>query len=149
LRIICLFGGPGFESRPWDWLSWRLSWFSSVHRDKCLKIRLRQLHPHLFIALMMEAVRTSETSVYSNEATRRYIPEDSKLYLFHSHLAICFIYRDNFRNLVHKIKAVAFLVKYSVRQMILRDTSRLRVLRDGTVIFVFSIYREFNLSASQ
>jgi hypothetical protein len=28
-----------------------------------------------FIALMMEAVRTSETSVYFNEPTRRYIPE--------------------------------------------------------------------------
>jgi hypothetical protein len=26
----------------------------------------------------MEAIRTSETSVYSNETTRRYIPEDSK-----------------------------------------------------------------------
>jgi hypothetical protein len=30
-----------------------------------------------FIALMMEAVRTSETSVYSNKATPRYIPEGS------------------------------------------------------------------------
>jgi hypothetical protein len=29
---------------------------------------------------MMEAVRTSETSVYLNETTRRYIPEDSKLH---------------------------------------------------------------------
>jgi len=28
---------------------------------------------------MMEAVRTSETSVYSNETTRRYIPEGSHL----------------------------------------------------------------------
>jgi hypothetical protein len=27
----------------------------------------------------MEAVSTSETSVYSNETTRRYIPEDSEL----------------------------------------------------------------------
>jgi hypothetical protein len=33
----------------------------------------------IFIALMMEAVRTSETSVYSNETTRRYIPEGSNL----------------------------------------------------------------------
>jgi hypothetical protein len=32
------------------------------------------------IALMIEAVRTFETSVYSNETTRRYIPEDSKLH---------------------------------------------------------------------
>jgi hypothetical protein len=28
-----------------------------------------------FIALMMEAVRTSETSVYSNKTTSRYIPD--------------------------------------------------------------------------
>jgi hypothetical protein len=33
----------------------------------------------LFIALMMEAVLTSETSVNFNVTTRRYIPEDSKL----------------------------------------------------------------------
>jgi hypothetical protein len=30
------------------------------------------------IALMMEVVRTSETSVYSNETKRRYIPQHSK-----------------------------------------------------------------------
>jgi hypothetical protein len=28
---------------------------------------------------MMDAVRTSETSVYSSETTRRYMPEDSHL----------------------------------------------------------------------
>jgi hypothetical protein len=33
------------------------------------------------IALMMEAVHTSETSVNLNLTTRRYIPEDSKLQL--------------------------------------------------------------------
>jgi hypothetical protein len=33
-----------------------------------------------FIALMMEAVRTSETSVNFNVTARRYIPEDSKLH---------------------------------------------------------------------
>jgi hypothetical protein len=33
-----------------------------------------------FIALMMEAVRTSETLVYSNETTWRYIPEGSNLH---------------------------------------------------------------------
>jgi hypothetical protein len=32
------------------------------------------------IALMMEAVQTSETSVYSYQSTRRYNPEDSHLY---------------------------------------------------------------------
>jgi hypothetical protein len=33
----------------------------------------------LLIALMMEAVRTSETSLNFNVTTRRYIPDDSKL----------------------------------------------------------------------
>jgi hypothetical protein len=32
-----------------------------------------------FITLMMEAVRTSETLVYSNKTTWRYIPEGSNL----------------------------------------------------------------------
>jgi hypothetical protein len=32
------------------------------------------------MALMMEAVGTSETSVNFNVTTRRYIPEDSKLH---------------------------------------------------------------------
>jgi hypothetical protein len=32
------------------------------------------------IALMIEAVHTSETSVNFNVTTRRYIPEDSKLH---------------------------------------------------------------------
>jgi hypothetical protein len=34
-----------------------------------------------FISLMMEALRTSETSVNFNVTTRRYIPEDSKLHI--------------------------------------------------------------------
>jgi hypothetical protein len=33
------------------------------------------MHTAFIIALMMEAVRTSETSVYLNKATRRYLPE--------------------------------------------------------------------------
>jgi hypothetical protein len=33
-----------------------------------------------FIALIMEAVRISETSAHLNVITRRYIPEDSKLH---------------------------------------------------------------------
>jgi hypothetical protein len=33
------------------------------------------------IVLMMEPVRTSETSVHFNVTTRRYIPEDSKLHI--------------------------------------------------------------------
>jgi hypothetical protein len=35
--------------------------------------------PCSLVVLMMEAVRTSEMSVYSNETTWSYIPEDSKL----------------------------------------------------------------------
>jgi hypothetical protein len=34
----------------------------------------------VIIALMMEAVRTSETSVYSKETTKHYIPEASNLH---------------------------------------------------------------------
>jgi hypothetical protein len=37
----------------------------------------------IIIALMEEAVRTSETSVNFNVTTRHYIPEDSKLYTCH------------------------------------------------------------------
>jgi hypothetical protein len=37
----------------------------------------------LFMALMMEAVRISETSVYFNETIRRCSPEDSKLHTRH------------------------------------------------------------------
>jgi hypothetical protein len=35
---------------------------------------------YLIQAMLMEAVRTSETSVNFNVTTRRYIPEDSKLH---------------------------------------------------------------------
>jgi hypothetical protein len=35
------------------------------------------------ITLMMEAVSTSEISVYSNKTTRRYIPEGSRLHIQH------------------------------------------------------------------
>jgi hypothetical protein len=47
-----------------------------------------------FIALMMEAVRISETTVTFNVTTRRYIPEDSKLHTrrrenLKSHIALC------------------------------------------------------------
>jgi hypothetical protein len=43
-------------------------------------------------SLMMEAVRTSETSVILNVTTRRLIPEDSKLvrvYLSHAYYMPC------------------------------------------------------------
>jgi hypothetical protein len=43
-----------------------------------------------FISLMMEAVRTSETSVYSNETTRRYVPEGSHLNIKFIFTVLCF-----------------------------------------------------------
>jgi hypothetical protein len=42
--------------------------------------RLHQQGYELFIALMVEAVRMSETSVYFNETTRRSIPESCLLH---------------------------------------------------------------------
>jgi hypothetical protein len=47
-------------------------YFSTPRIRHFSRISLLQL---IFIFLMMEAVRTSETSVYSNETTRRYIPD--------------------------------------------------------------------------
>jgi hypothetical protein len=46
-----------------------------------VETRTRNLTKQIF-ALMLEAVRTSETSVTFNANTRRYIPEDSKLQIF-------------------------------------------------------------------
>jgi hypothetical protein len=40
---------------------------------------LRTASIRAIIALMMEVLRTSETSVNFNVTTRRYIPDDSKL----------------------------------------------------------------------
>jgi hypothetical protein len=47
--------------------------------------------PYRAIALKMEAVRTSETSVNSKETTRRYIPEGSNLHsdIFLENKVIC------------------------------------------------------------
>jgi hypothetical protein len=38
-----------------------------------------EMHTASIIRAMVEAVRTSETSVHFNVTARRYIPEDSKL----------------------------------------------------------------------
>jgi hypothetical protein len=43
----------------------------------------------LLIALMTEAEKTSETSVYFNDSTRRHIPEGChENYKFHQHLTV-------------------------------------------------------------
>jgi hypothetical protein len=44
----------------------------------------KEAHVRSFIALKMEAVRTSETSANFNVTTRRYIPEDTKLQETHT-----------------------------------------------------------------
>jgi hypothetical protein len=49
------------------------------------------------VALMMEAVRTSETSVNCNMTTWRYVPEDSKLQLFR---CVCVPYNCNDLHLI-------------------------------------------------
>jgi hypothetical protein len=46
---------------------------------------------------MMEAVRISETSVYSDENTRRYIPEDCKLHTRR---------RENLKSHIHKLVCI-------------------------------------------
>jgi hypothetical protein len=54
----------------------------------------REVRTVLFIAgLMMEAVGTSETSVYSNETTRRYVPKDSNLRPLRILIDMIFAYR--------------------------------------------------------
>jgi hypothetical protein len=51
-----------------------------------VEVDLRFRGAYCLIALMMEVVRTSETSVCSNENTRRYIQEGSCLYIVISSL---------------------------------------------------------------
>jgi hypothetical protein len=41
---------------------------------------VEELRVSIIIALMMQSARTSETSVYFNETTRRYMPEGSHLH---------------------------------------------------------------------
>jgi hypothetical protein len=54
----------------------------------------------IIIAMMMEAVRTSETSDDFNVTTRRYIPEDSKLHTRR---------RENLKShLSHRLKCIPF-----------------------------------------
>jgi energy-coupling factor transporter transmembrane protein EcfT len=52
-------------------------------------------------ALMMQAVRTSETSVYYNATTRCYNPEDSKLHTRH---------RENMKSQILLLIVIVILV---------------------------------------
>jgi hypothetical protein len=79
LRIVIALKNPspltGFEPATFG--------FNGKHTNhyttKATKFRMSTLLNHYSLvgcrALMMEAVLTSETSVYSNQTTRRYIPE--------------------------------------------------------------------------
>jgi hypothetical protein len=56
---------------------------------------------------MMEVERISETSVYSNETTQRYIPEDSMLHILRrenlvSHITLC-VYSGGHRTLSYLV----------------------------------------------
>jgi len=53
---------------------------SQVDIDRRFKSAYCLHHQASFITLMMEVVRTSETSVNNYLTTRHYIPEDSKLH---------------------------------------------------------------------
>jgi hypothetical protein len=81
--------------------------FSDVRRVVTLKLTdVSEMRTSSIIALMMEAVRTSETSVSFNVSTRRYIPEDSKLHTrrrenLKSHEGgLCFLRGIEFFNIV-------------------------------------------------
>jgi hypothetical protein len=52
---------------------------SEYVRFQALTAASMKIRVSWYIALMIEALRTSETSVYSNKPTRRYIPESSNI----------------------------------------------------------------------
>jgi hypothetical protein len=73
---------------------------------------LRHVKEPFSVALMMEAVRTSETSVNFNVTTRRYIPEDSELHTcrrenLKSHVRDT--YRQNSRTFLAKVLLASLL----------------------------------------
>jgi hypothetical protein len=55
---------------------WDVAQRSLVVADRRFTVTYCLGHQGELITLIMETVRTSETSVYSNETTLRYIPED-------------------------------------------------------------------------
>jgi hypothetical protein len=61
-------------------MKFRVFW--DVLRCSQVDVDRRFRGAYCFIALMMEVVRTSETSVNIYLTTRQYIPEDSKLNYF-------------------------------------------------------------------
>jgi hypothetical protein len=62
---------------------------------------------------MMEAVRTSETTVHSNEKTWHYIPKDSKLHTRRREKLKSHIQDSNLKELIEKPQPYN---KYSVRK---------------------------------
>jgi hypothetical protein len=72
----------------------------------------------LLIALMMEAVRTSETSVYYSEITRRNIPEGSNLHIrLRENLKSHKILLTGSKQYIKKIKTNILLNKTRVHEM--------------------------------
>jgi hypothetical protein len=63
-------------------MKFRVVWHVVLCGHDEVNRRFRGVLPPSCIALMMEAVRTSETSVNFKMTTWRYIPEDSKLQLY-------------------------------------------------------------------
>jgi hypothetical protein len=55
--------------------------FPRSQKPNTYNSKIRAFWDESFIALMMEAVRTPETSIYNNATTWRYIPEDSNLHI--------------------------------------------------------------------
>jgi hypothetical protein len=53
--------------------------FWDIASCSLIEIGVSEVHNMSSIAVMTEAVRTSETSVYFNKTSRRYIPEDCHL----------------------------------------------------------------------
>jgi hypothetical protein len=61
---------------------WDIAPYSPIEADRCFRGTYCLQSPLAsYIALMMEAVRTSETSVYFNERTLSYIPESGNFHL--------------------------------------------------------------------
>jgi hypothetical protein len=71
-KIITFWQWRFLQQRNQKKLCWRLWW---VCRSLSLAVGFVLVRLARIIALMMEAVRTSETVVYFNETTRSYISE--------------------------------------------------------------------------
>jgi hypothetical protein len=79
---------------------------------------------------MMEAVRTSETSVYSNETIRRYIPEGFNLHVY--------IVRESYK--IHENKTQSYWLLKRLEHIV---TIRLEGVKQITTLVVKGIFVSF------